>query len=197
MTHQTTEQSEREELIRHMVNRFLSWKLPKNFYPDSFISFDREKHDTWGGYPNSWPTGTNLFTADQAKAMLEHLLDGYEPAAKPAVDLAEVLDAPGCERIKDFYSVGPVQRAAVESFAAALLSSDAPAGGEAVPVFDFTALEKAMTLASLLAGSVGMNDVSGSAGYKNDLRDHLSRYVVRADALLYTHPQPARTAEPS
>lgn len=70
---------EREELIRHMVNRFLAWKLPKEFHPDSFISFDREKHDTWGGYPNSWPTGTNLFTADQAKQMLEYLMEGYEP----------------------------------------------------------------------------------------------------------------------
>lgn len=57
-----------------MVDRFLSWKLPQNFHPDSFISFDREKHDAWGGYPNSWPTGTNLLTAEQAKAMLEHVL---------------------------------------------------------------------------------------------------------------------------
>ncbi len=32
----------------------------------------------------------------------------------------QALEAPGCERIKDFYAVGPVQRAAVESFAEAL-----------------------------------------------------------------------------
>ncbi len=37
-----------------------------------------------------------------------------------ALELA--LAAPGCERIKDFYAVGPVQRAAVESFAAVLTS---------------------------------------------------------------------------
>lgn len=30
------------------------------------------------------------------------------------------LNAPGCERLRDFYEVGPVQRAAVESFVDAL-----------------------------------------------------------------------------
>lgn len=53
-----------------MVDRFLGCKLPKNFAPDSFISFAPEKHDTWGGYPTSWPTGTNLFDAVQAREML-------------------------------------------------------------------------------------------------------------------------------
>lgn len=56
-----------------MVDRFLCWKLPKNFSPDSFISFTPEKHDTWGGYPNSWPTGTNLFDTVQAREMLSHV----------------------------------------------------------------------------------------------------------------------------
>lgn len=65
-----------DEIISEAVNKFLAWKLPQNFYPDSFISFDREKHDTWGGYPNSWPTGTNLLTAEQARAMFEYCLRG-------------------------------------------------------------------------------------------------------------------------
>ena len=41
--------------------------------------------------------------------------------------LQQTLDAPGCERIKDFYSVGPVQRAAVESFVEALAQQEKPA----------------------------------------------------------------------
>jgi len=42
----------------------------------------------------------------------------------PAADrLSTALAAPGVERIRDFYAVGPVQRAAVESFADALLGS--------------------------------------------------------------------------
>jgi hypothetical protein len=34
--------------------------------------------------------------------------------------IQEALNANGCERLKDFYNTGPVQRAAVESFIAAL-----------------------------------------------------------------------------
>lgn len=73
----------RTDSMDAMVGRFLAWKLPQDFYPDSFISFDREKHDAWGGYPNSWPTGTNLLNSQQAKAMLEHVV-GTQPSA-PAI----------------------------------------------------------------------------------------------------------------
>lgn len=45
--------------------------------------------------------------------------------------LREALEANGCERLKDFYNVGPVQRAAVESFVAALTATQqaAPSQG--------------------------------------------------------------------
>ncbi|CAN7411711.1 hypothetical protein LJR074_002610 [Acidovorax sp. LjRoot74] len=52
-----------------MVARFLGWKLPPDFYPDCHVSFDRAA--TGAG---SWPVGTNLLTAVQARAMLEHVL---------------------------------------------------------------------------------------------------------------------------
>jgi len=48
-----------------MVNRFLSWKLPDDFAPDAGITFEPSR---------DWPIGTNLFTAQQARAMLEHVL---------------------------------------------------------------------------------------------------------------------------
>jgi hypothetical protein len=54
--------------IDDMVSRFLSWRLPDDFRPDCGIRFAPLNH------PNSWPIGTNLFTATQAKAMLEHVL---------------------------------------------------------------------------------------------------------------------------
>jgi hypothetical protein len=71
--------------IDKMVDRFLSWKLPNDFHPDGGVSFAR----TYNGYKDGkftknitltpknpfWPVGTNLFTADQAKAMIEHMLD--------------------------------------------------------------------------------------------------------------------------
>ena len=54
--------------VDEMVNRFLGWKLPDDFYPDHGISFVRnEFHDLHG-----MPTGTNLLHAGQAKAMFEH-----------------------------------------------------------------------------------------------------------------------------
>ena len=55
--------------IARAVSRFLSFRLPLNFYPDCYISFDREKAEK-----GTWPTGTNLLDAGQAEAMIKHLL---------------------------------------------------------------------------------------------------------------------------
>jgi len=54
-----------------MVNRFLGWKLPVDFYPDAGVSFSRTYAAQWG-----MPSGTNLFNAEQAKAMFEYCLKG-------------------------------------------------------------------------------------------------------------------------
>lgn len=56
-----------DEQVKEMVNRFLSWSLPKDFFPDCGINFERNL-----GYK---PTGTNLFTATQAEAMIRHMLE--------------------------------------------------------------------------------------------------------------------------
>jgi hypothetical protein len=40
--------------------------------------------------------------------------------------LQEALNADGCERLRDFYNVGPVQRASVESFIEALAQQGEP-----------------------------------------------------------------------
>jgi hypothetical protein len=56
-----------------MVNRFLAWPLPKDFAPDCGISFDGRKDDEWNK-GKTWPIGTNLLTAVQAKAMFQHCL---------------------------------------------------------------------------------------------------------------------------
>jgi hypothetical protein len=59
--------------IDECVNRFLGWKLPKDFDPDGGINFNKlpHLHDS-----HEWPVGTNLFTAIQAKAMFEYVLSG-------------------------------------------------------------------------------------------------------------------------
>lgn len=69
------------------VNRFLGWRLPENFSPDAGISFNPEYNVEYmakQGKPpmRHEPTGTNLFTADQARQMIEYIL-GIPAAPKP------------------------------------------------------------------------------------------------------------------
>ena len=59
-----------------MVDRFLSWQLPKDFAPDAGISF---KESAW------WPSGTTLLHTGQAKEMLQHVVGGAP--AVPALGL--------------------------------------------------------------------------------------------------------------
>ena len=89
-------------VTREMVDRFLSWKLPADFYPDGGVSFapgHANQSSPW------WPVGTNLLTSTQATAMLAHVrnldADGISPdwcatypltAAAIINDLARRLD---------------------------------------------------------------------------------------------------------
>lgn len=81
LTAETPEQHKVDpmKVTDEMVNRFLWWKLPRDFAPDCGISFDGRKPDQWNP-SREWPMGTNLFTAVQARAMLEHVLGGETPA---------------------------------------------------------------------------------------------------------------------
>lgn len=81
--------------IDKMVSNFLGWKLPKNFYPDGGIIFNR--HDDY--HLPSYPIGTNLFTATQAKEMIEFMLrDAITPQSVSTED-AEILN------LMNFYQV--------------------------------------------------------------------------------------------
>lgn len=65
-----------EVQIKHMVNRFLVWKLPENFNPDGGVSFRRVFNE---GTPHEFkaqPSGTNLLDAGQAEAMVRYMLEG-------------------------------------------------------------------------------------------------------------------------
>ena len=70
-----------EEQIKHMVNRFLQWKLPENFRPDAGISFMPEfnvEYNARQGRPpqRHEPVGTTLFDATQTTEMVRFMLDG-------------------------------------------------------------------------------------------------------------------------
>lgn len=53
------------EVINEIVSRFLAWEFPHDLDPDGGIYFDLSGR--------SLPVGTNLLTATQAKAMIEHI----------------------------------------------------------------------------------------------------------------------------
>lgn len=77
-----------DEQIKKIVNRFLAWKIPDDFYPDAGISYKPLP----GNF--SQPTGTNLLDATQAEAMIRHIVgDVVDQAVKHArVDQCKRLD---------------------------------------------------------------------------------------------------------
>ncbi len=58
--------NDRMKVTNEMVDRFLSWRLPEDFCPDGYIAFNKDRASD-----HQWPVGTNLFTATQAREMLE------------------------------------------------------------------------------------------------------------------------------
>lgn len=70
-----------KDQIKHMVDRFLGWKLPRDtFNPDCGISFDKKPFNTHTPYPSQYePSGTNLFDATQADAMVRYMVEGMPP----------------------------------------------------------------------------------------------------------------------
>jgi Lar family restriction alleviation protein len=74
-----------EAQIEHMVNRFLGWRLPESFNPDNGITFDPRGNAGNSTYEYTRrPTGTNLFDATQAKAMVRHMIEGLFTTTPPA-----------------------------------------------------------------------------------------------------------------
>lgn len=68
--------------IKGMVDRFLGWRLPKPWSPDNGISYQRPNY-AHAPADHDWPTGTNLFSAEQATAMVRHMIEGSR--ARPAL----------------------------------------------------------------------------------------------------------------
>ncbi|MFA5898344.1 MAG: hypothetical protein WC829_04445 [Hyphomicrobium sp.] len=66
-----------EDQIKYMAERFLGWKLPKNFNPDGGVSFQKiyNEHSPWGPSKHE-PSGTNLLGYTEAVEMVRHMLDG-------------------------------------------------------------------------------------------------------------------------
>lgn len=69
-----------EAQIKYMVDRFLGWRLPENFQPDAGISFKPTFNDHMPKPMRHEPSGTNLFDATQANAMVRYMVAGMPPA---------------------------------------------------------------------------------------------------------------------
>jgi hypothetical protein len=71
--------------IKHMVDRFLGWRLPENFAPDGGVSYTPPSYAAQVGMP----TGTNLFSATEAEAMVRHMVEGLPDASVHHVVLTD------------------------------------------------------------------------------------------------------------
>lgn len=118
-----------DDQIKHMVNRFLAWKLPENFNPDNGISAERPNYG-----PNvAWePTGTNLLDFVQAEAMVRHMIEG---APDLPADVIRLVIAAREIAYSDLDGGGGEWKAArdeldkaAEAFASRVPWDDAPAG---------------------------------------------------------------------
>lgn len=70
-----------EAQIKHMVERFLQWKLPEDFHPDAGVKFTPHEKaavepERFGPGSVWWPVGTNLLTFVQAREMVRFMLEG-------------------------------------------------------------------------------------------------------------------------
>ena len=65
-----------DQQIKHMVDRFLCWDLPENFNPDAGISFKPTFNEHTPHPMRHEPSGTNLFDATQAEAMVRFMVKG-------------------------------------------------------------------------------------------------------------------------
>jgi len=101
--------------IKHMVDRFLMWRLPDNFKPDNGISAVRPNYApevTWE------PSGTNLLDGGQATAMVHHMVDGLPDGG--AERKAALWDEEGWQDLDAIKAQNALFRAALEQAREAL-----------------------------------------------------------------------------
>lgn len=98
------EEAATDEQIKHMVGRFLCWKLPEDFNPDGGVSFKPFMNAITGRPYEGMPVGTNLFTAVQAEAMVRHMIEGMP---EPSQALREQGERVGWKCKADPHAVEP------------------------------------------------------------------------------------------
>ena len=92
-----------DDQIKHMVERFLGWRLPENFRPDCGIHFDADAAKKLNPINHRYePVGTNLFDYTQAETMVRHMVEGLALAGAPEAkepDVSNVREAVATTRV--------------------------------------------------------------------------------------------------
>lgn len=102
-----------EAQIKHMVSRFLGWRLPETFHPDNGISFTPEFNAEYmakvGKPPQRRiPIGTNLFDAVEADQMVRYMVEGL-PIARDGRALGSVAEGQGSSSRESPAGAAPFQ----------------------------------------------------------------------------------------
>lgn len=79
-----------EDQIKHMVDRFLAWRLPEPWCPDNGVSYQRPNY-AHAPADHDWPTGTNLFDYSQATEMVRNMIDGMPSGSEVGVADAQII----------------------------------------------------------------------------------------------------------
>lgn len=80
------------EQKEYIAQRFLRWELPANFSPDNGISYEPLLKPNGDKFPG--PVGTNLLDYRQARAMVEHIVEGLPGPESPIRALAAAARLP-------------------------------------------------------------------------------------------------------
>lgn len=118
-------------LIDQMVDRFLCWELPKDFAPDCGISFDSRQDDELNKN-KTWPVGTNLLTAEQARQMFQYVTPEEDDKGCQQLRAAESKIAKLRSALAGL--VGVDGKEELETMEAMIRLADAPAKDKAVTI---------------------------------------------------------------
>ena len=94
-----------EDQIKHMASRFLGWSLPEDFQPDAGITFKPTFNDHLPTPMQHNPTGTNLFTASQAEAMVRYMVDDTPTEVQYVSDYNEARRRAGVRQSAELHRV--------------------------------------------------------------------------------------------
>jgi len=97
-----------DDQIKHIVDRFLGWRVPSSFNPDGGIVYTPARQ--LPGIDRR-PFGTNLLSAEQAEAMVRYIVDGMRALSDAKGEPKPYSKTNECPSCKEMYTDGQTCRA--------------------------------------------------------------------------------------